>query len=275
LKLLDKTYFIIENKTGLSKVYNKFLYNDLRANHIIYIHDDMWIDDAGFITKLEEGHVNYDIIGLAGGVQPVIKEPALWHIMCGGFQGNNLRGFAGHFSPDQKMTSITNFGPSPARVAVIDGAFMSINAKKVREANWKFNELPTLNELSEALFPTVHWTESLLLNLILVLVVLLFSVNKSAGVIVPIPTLLPKIVNRVVSVVWKNIEPEPLAFIFKFWLSEVLISLRDGVESYDDPISIPPILVLKAAFASVKKYRLFIPPPYIDCTLIFPFTSND
>ena len=92
---------------------------------------------------------------------------------------------------------------------------------------------------------------------------------------VPIPILLPEIVTRVVSVVWKNIEPEPLELMLKFWLSEVLISLRDGVESYEDPISIPPILVLKAPLPSLKKYRLFIPPPYIDCTLMFPFTSND
>lgn len=135
---LDKLQFVTKNKTGLSEAYNKFLTKNY--SQILFIHDDMWIDDAGFLTKLEEGHKQYDIIGLAGGLNPVIKAPALWHIMCGGFHGNNLRGFAGHYLPDGITTSITNFGPSPARVAIIDGAFISVNVNKTKEVNWMFNE---------------------------------------------------------------------------------------------------------------------------------------
>ncbi|CAB5226396.1 Glycosyltransferase like family [uncultured Caudovirales phage] len=135
---LDKLQFVTQNKTGLSEVYNKFLIKNYAQ--ILFVHDDMWIDDAGFLTKLEEGHKQYDIIGLAGGLNPAIKAPALWHIMCGGFHGNNLRGFAGHYLPDGITTSITNFGPSPARVAIIDGAFMSVNVNKIKEVNWMFNE---------------------------------------------------------------------------------------------------------------------------------------
>lgn len=135
---LDKLQFVTKNKTGLSEAYNKFLTKNY--SQILFIHDDMWIDDAGFLTKLEEGHKQYDIIGLAGGLNPVIKARALWHIMCGGFHGNNLRGFAGHYLPDGITTSITNFGPSPARVAIIDGAFISVNVNKTKEVNWMFNE---------------------------------------------------------------------------------------------------------------------------------------
>lgn len=140
LTLLNTTHFITQNKIGLGAAYNKFLYENPSYDYVLFVHDDMWIDDAGFIFKLEEAHKEYDLIGVAGGLNPVIKAPALWHLMCGGFQGNNLRGFAGHYLPNSKITSITNFGPSPARVAVIDGAFMSLNVKRALEVNWKFNE---------------------------------------------------------------------------------------------------------------------------------------
>jgi hypothetical protein len=60
--------------------------------------------------------------------------------MCGGFQGGNLRGFAGHITPDAQKVSITNFGQTPERVTVIDGAFMSINPKRAKQADWQFNE---------------------------------------------------------------------------------------------------------------------------------------
>jgi hypothetical protein len=140
LTLLSNTHFITENKVGLGTAYNKFLLDNPIYDYALFIHDDMWIDDAGFISKLEEAHKEYDLIGLAGGVRPVLKAPALWHLMCGGFQEGNLRGFAGHYLPDGKTTSITNFGPSPARVAIIDGAFMSLNIKSAIKVNWKFNE---------------------------------------------------------------------------------------------------------------------------------------
>jgi len=140
LSLLDKTHFITQNKTGLGKAYNKFLYENPVYDYVLFVHDDMWIDDAGFIFKLEEAHREYDLIGVAGGLNPALKAPALWHVMCGGFQGGNLRGFAGHYLPDGRTTSITNFGPSPARVALIDGAFMSLNVKKAIEVGWQFNE---------------------------------------------------------------------------------------------------------------------------------------
>jgi hypothetical protein len=137
--LLDKLFFATQNKKGLSEAYNKFFFDNPIYDMVVFVHDDMWIDDAGFITKLMEHHTKYDIIGLAGGLKPILKAPALWHIMCGGFQGGNLRGFAGHYLPDG-TTNITNFGPTPTRVAIIDGAFMSINVKTITTAKWKFNE---------------------------------------------------------------------------------------------------------------------------------------
>lgn len=57
--------------------------------------------------------------------------------MCG---RENLRGAAGHFLPDNNAIHITAFGPSPARVALLDGLLLAVNSKKVAAAGWKFNE---------------------------------------------------------------------------------------------------------------------------------------
>lgn len=129
-----------ENNTdGLSKCYNEFLNNSKQKYDIIvFIHDDVYLDDCFIFRKLLQLHKNYDIIGLAGGVNMQIKEPALWHIMCGGF-GPNLRGVVSHFYNNAAIAT-TPFGPTPAPVDVIDGLFMSVNTKALVNKKWQFNE---------------------------------------------------------------------------------------------------------------------------------------
>ena len=134
----DYVRVFTSNKDGLPACYNKAITEDTESDIMIFVHDDVSIDDGLFIPKLIEAHETYDIIGVAGGVNPAIKAPALWHIMCGGF-GPNLRGAAGHYLNDE-LTAITNFGYAPARVAILDGVFLSIKMSSVHRTGWKFNE---------------------------------------------------------------------------------------------------------------------------------------
>jgi hypothetical protein len=128
------------NTTGLSILYNSIIEtHKTDYTHIVFIHDDVYVDDLGVCEKLERAHTQFDIVGLAGGINPVIKEPALWHLMCGGFQSGNLRGAVSHpCAKDQIM--FTSFGPTPSRVAILDGLFLSVDTRKIKSVGWKFNE---------------------------------------------------------------------------------------------------------------------------------------
>lgn len=128
------------NKIGLSTNYNTILekHSD-NYDYIIFIHDDVYVDDLNVCEKLHTAHMEYDIVGLAGGINPRVTEPALWHIMCGGFNSTNLRGAVAH-TFQEKTIIMTSFGPTPSRVALLDGLFISVNTKKIKEVNWKFNE---------------------------------------------------------------------------------------------------------------------------------------
>lgn len=128
------------NTTGLSKKYNTFLESTGKDyDYVIFIHDDVFLDDLRLVEKIQRAHLAYDIVGLAGGINPVIKAPALWHLMCGGFNSGNLRGAVSHpCSKDQIMT--TNFGPTPSRVVILDGLFLSVDVRKINSVRWRFNE---------------------------------------------------------------------------------------------------------------------------------------
>jgi len=132
--------FKANNTDGLSKAYNDVVSeHKSKYDYIVFLHDDVFVDDVNVCDKLERAHSQFDIVGLAGGLVPQIKQPALWHLMCGGFGSGNLRGAVAHpASKDQIM--VTNFGPTPSRVAILDGLFISIDVRKVQNVGWKFNE---------------------------------------------------------------------------------------------------------------------------------------
>lgn len=142
-RLKDKVDLLFDenNTEGLSFRYNSILTEYSKDyKFIVFIHDDVYVDDLAVCEKLEKAHNDFDIVGLAGGVNPRIQELALWHLMCGGFNGNNLRGAVAHPCNDHGQIFMTSFGPTPARVTVLDGLFLSINTEKARKVGWKFNE---------------------------------------------------------------------------------------------------------------------------------------
>ena len=82
----------------------------------------------------------FDIVGLAGCLKPVIKTPALWHLMS---SRENHRGGVYHPVAIDDVTQpvrYSSFGFTPARVTIIDGLFIAINLKVALNKKWSFNE---------------------------------------------------------------------------------------------------------------------------------------
>lgn len=137
----DNIFYTGSNTTGLSLMYNKAIQEHGKDfDNIVFIHDDVYVDDLDVCKKLERAHNDFDIVGLAGGVNPKVQKLALWHLMCGGFNSNNLRGAVAHPCNDKGQIFMTSFGPTPARVAILDGLFLSIDIRKINSVRWKFNE---------------------------------------------------------------------------------------------------------------------------------------
>jgi GT2 family glycosyltransferase len=131
---------IFNNQNGLPENYNKKIkeYSNTNIEYMVFVHDDVYIDDLKIIQKLKHAHdtLKYDIIGLAGCLNPTIKSPTLWHIMG---SRENHRGFVNHYIKDD-IQFATHFGYTPSRVAVIDGLFIGIHLPTILKSGWCFNE---------------------------------------------------------------------------------------------------------------------------------------
>ena len=127
---------VFNNKTAIAKTYNSFI-NSYKDEDCILVltHDDVVITDYNWVEKLKQALKQYDVVGLAGGTNAALGEPALWHIMC---PKNNLSGDVQHIAPNGEIFN-THFGNN-GRVLLLDGLFLAFNPKKILEAGVSFDE---------------------------------------------------------------------------------------------------------------------------------------
>ena len=125
-----------KNREGLPKIYNKFLTEENRNKHLIFVHDDVLIEDLFWKEKLDIAFEKYDIIGLAGSKKcDLSSDIPAWHLMC---ERNNLVGEVSHSKDKQNWTTV--FGPSDSRALILDGLFIAAKVSKLLDTNTKFDE---------------------------------------------------------------------------------------------------------------------------------------
>lgn len=141
-KIGDIPYYIEtnnigENAKGLSQYYNECLEQYSDYDSIVFCHDDVDLVFSDLSYQVYASMQSFDVAGVAGCINPKIIEKNLWHWMAG--DKNNMRGIAGHPYGGEGFY-VTSFGPTPSRVVLLDGVFLVLNAKKIRDSGVRFDE---------------------------------------------------------------------------------------------------------------------------------------
>lgn len=128
------------NTIGLSQLYNDCLWNSCKDEDIVvFLHDDVEIHDAFFVDKLKKAHEQYNIVGLAGATTQHYStdKPSVWHLCVQ--HNDSVKGFVSHYiykgfhGAKESHYNSSYFGPTPGPVVVIDGLFISVDVKKVKD----------------------------------------------------------------------------------------------------------------------------------------------
>jgi hypothetical protein len=137
LNLLHLTKVVYDNKQGLPSIYNSFLKNpENKDKFLVFLHDDILLEDVFILEKLKVAFESYDIVGLAGTKQCNLSVPACaWHLMS---DRNQFVGEVCHTK--DKMFWTNSYGPTPSRALLIDGLFIAVNASKAIETSTEFDE---------------------------------------------------------------------------------------------------------------------------------------
>lgn len=133
---------ICENQHGLPFLYNHCIQEAAPDDQLVFLHDDIWIDDIFFADHLAEGLRHFDVVGIAGNRRRVPGQPAWAFTGISGGQLNwdddaHLSGAVGQ--DKNPCGRIRSFGPLPAECELLDGCFIAANARALQDRGVLFD----------------------------------------------------------------------------------------------------------------------------------------
>jgi hypothetical protein len=131
-----------ENKEGLPAVYNSYLRNSVGADALLFVHDDIWLDDPQWLPKLMVALNRFDIVGVAGNTRISPNQPAwLFNKQEKGkftWDSAYLSGAVAHGQLSKGQISV--YGPTPAKCELLDGAFIAVRFSYAHRSGVLFDE---------------------------------------------------------------------------------------------------------------------------------------
>ena len=128
-----------QNRMGLPAVYNKVIQEAFRDHILVFIHDDVWIDDVFFVSHLLAGLRDFDVVGVAGNRRLLPEAPA-W-----AFKNDQMEWDKGHLSGvvchgAKPWGAPSVYGPVPASVELFDGVLLAAWCSTLLDAGVRFDE---------------------------------------------------------------------------------------------------------------------------------------
>jgi hypothetical protein len=116
------------NQRGLPTIYNDRISAADNNDMLIFIHDDVWIDDYFLSERVIEGLQKYDIIGVAGNRRKVKNQPG-WGFVDSKFTEDDKSNLSGSVAHGKfPFGNVHVFGAVPADCELLDGVLIA--AKK-------------------------------------------------------------------------------------------------------------------------------------------------
>lgn len=113
------------NHNGLPFIYNDAILAARSTSLLVFIHDDVWIDDYFLSNRIRDGLRQFDIIGVAGNRKRASYQPA-WLFNDHNFTWDNKANLTGAVAhAEHPFGNITYFGEAPAECELLDGVLLA------------------------------------------------------------------------------------------------------------------------------------------------------
>jgi len=132
-------HIAFNNQRGLPDVFNARINAKNGHDILVFVHDDVWIDDYFLADRVIIGLKEFDVIGVAGNRRRVQNQPA-WAFIDNKFTWdakNNLSGSVAH--GNHPFGAISVFGPVPAECELLDGVFLAAQKSRLIATSVQFD----------------------------------------------------------------------------------------------------------------------------------------
>jgi len=127
------------NTLGLSTVFNQVIEQADDRAILVFVHDDVWIDEANFVDTLIAGLTHFDVIGVAGNKRRLPNQPA-WLFTDTALTWDDDEYLSGtvwhgpHAFGEDKF-----YGEVPAACELLDGVFLAVRKSALNAAHVRFD----------------------------------------------------------------------------------------------------------------------------------------
>jgi GT2 family glycosyltransferase len=122
-----------ENQRGLPEIYNESISAGGGADMLVFVHDDVWIDDYFLADRVIEGLRTYDVIGVTGNRRKVENQPA-WSFVDTRFTWDDRVNLSGAIAfGKHPFGPVSYFGEVPADCETLDGCFLAARKAALKE----------------------------------------------------------------------------------------------------------------------------------------------
>lgn len=126
------SHLAFANRRGLPEVYNARISAGDSKEILVFMHDDVWIDDYFLADRVIEGLERYDVIGVAGNRRKVPGQP-VWAFLDEGLTWDDRANLAGSVAwGDHPFGPVSFFGEVPADCELLDGVFLAARKEVLR-----------------------------------------------------------------------------------------------------------------------------------------------
>lgn len=129
------------NRDGLPAVYNRQISEENRDKTLLFVHDDVWLDDCFVFDRIEEALGVFDIVGLAGNTRRLPRQPAWGFSTETPFTPEERRYLSGIVADgDRPCGKPSRYGPPGLRCLTLDGVFLAARCATLLDRKVRFDE---------------------------------------------------------------------------------------------------------------------------------------
>lgn len=132
-------HIAFENARGLPEVYNARITAQDGRDIVVFMHDDVWIDDYFLADRILEGLAIYDVIGVAGNRRRVPQQPG-WAFVDTWLTWDERANLSGRVAHGKSpFGAVSYYGAIPAECELLDGVFLAARRSRLVETGVLFD----------------------------------------------------------------------------------------------------------------------------------------